>query len=366
MKEAGLLQYKDALKEKAISNSSPIRIGNKGEDIDLEYFGDVLDPYRIDIGKILGSKAIRREMDKTQVFYNPGNSHIRNRMSHTLEVVNISTTISDVLGLNTNLCEAIALGHDIGHGPTGHLFESVVKEELKIEFLHEAFSAITAIFIERNGAGLNLTKETIEGILKHSYTTGELFVSDESSNESNIVMHSDKIAFLFSDINDFKRLDFLLPEKDLSLIDKLSPGNQKQRVSACVGALIKESAENGGVLFKNSQIAQNFQKIKEVMYKNYAKLDNNILKESLKAVLNSVGEISELNKYDPVLVTALMTDKELDILLNKIISSKRINLTDLRDFGVYEIIDTGFLEGKTYQGLEMELRQKLEECNQKQ
>jgi dGTPase len=131
--------------------------------------------YRVDIDKILNSKANRRLPYKTQVFSQPVNKHIRTRKSHTEEVYTLSQFISDSLGLNSDLCCAIAAGHDLGHFPYGHTteqkFTQILRESSKnnvTELDHSLMGLIIVNNVERKGFGLNLTYETMEGILNHS------------------------------------------------------------------------------------------------------------------------------------------------------------------------------------------------------
>lgn len=363
MKYPNLLKYKDALKSHAYfidpDNIKRISVNKKIlDDYELNLYSETVDPFILDQIKILNSKSLRRESSKTQVFYSPDNPHIRTRMSHTHEVESVSSIISHILGLNIELTRSIAFGHDIGHGPTGHLFEQAAKES-GIKFRHEVFSAIIAVFIEGLGLGLNLTQETINGILDHSRGAGDLKTNRNSPNENNVVMYSDKIAYIFSDINDLERLKWL-SSKDIKIINSYFPGYHRERVGTCITALIEESAKKGKISFENSEIAQKFLAVKKIMYQHYDKLDHNILNKTLKDSFDHIRGIKELKKYDPILIVALMTDKELHVLLNKIIASQKINIDDLKDFGVYEIIKSGFLEGATYQKLEAELHRKLQ------
>ncbi|MFA6361435.1 MAG: HD domain-containing protein [Candidatus Shapirobacteria bacterium] len=358
-----LLEYKNALSHKKFDfkNSPIIRLSNK-KDLPDQYVTDfegIVDPFIIDQVKIADSKAYRRLGSKTQVVFYPENPHIRVRSTHTVEVGNPAMMASDILGLNTHLVKAICDGHDMGHAPAGHMFETVSKE-FGTEFRHEIFSAIIAIFIEKQGGGLNLTKQTIEGILNHSRGAGELTTGSQI-DEYNLAMYSDKIAYIFSDINDLQRINKLSTE-DLVKIDSIFPcdpkvyNDQQSKINLCINALVKESAEKGFVCFKDSEVAKNFIALKKYMYMHYAKLDSNLLREIIRSVIK---EVSTIKGYDPILLTALMTDRELKILYEKIISSKTINIDDIIGFGVGEIIKTGALENQTYKNLNLKLKQKL-------
>lgn len=357
-----LLDYKGALSHKKFEfKKSPIiRLSGKQDlpDQQVVEFEGIVDPFIIDQVKIADSRAYRRLGSKTQVIFYPDNPHIRVRSTHTVEVGNPAMISSDILGLNTNLVKAICDGHDIGHAPTGHMFETV-SQEFGINFKHEVFSAIIAVFIEREGGGLNLTRQAIEGILNHSRGAGELSIS--KTDEYNLAMYSDKIAYLFSDINDLQRINKLSPE-DLIKINSLFPcdpnfyNDQQSKINLCISALVKESANKGYISFQDSEVAKNFMELKKYMYVKYKELASPLLKEIVKAVIT---EISKIKDYDPILITALITDRELKILYEKIISSKTINMDDINSLGVGEIIKSGALDNQTYNKLNLKLQKKL-------
>ncbi len=127
--------------------------------------------YGLDVDRILHSKAYTRYIDKTQVFYLINNDHITHRVLHVQLVSKVARTIGRFLGLNEDLIEAIALGHDIGHPPFGHDGESMLSK-LCVEqglpaFQHNVQSVLFLDRIEKNGTGWNLTLQTLYGILSH-------------------------------------------------------------------------------------------------------------------------------------------------------------------------------------------------------
>jgi len=148
--------------------------------------------YQRDRDRILHSKAFRRLKHKTQVFFSPFDDHFRTRMTHTLEVSQIARTIARALELNEDLTEAIALGHDLGHTPFGHSGERVLNAIMPCGYKHNEQSVRVVEHIE----DLNLTKETIDGILNHSYDCMPNTV------EGQVVRLSDKIAYVNHDIQD--------------------------------------------------------------------------------------------------------------------------------------------------------------------
>lgn len=157
--------------------------------------------FQRDRDRIVHSKAFRRLMHKTQVFLSPEGDHYRTRLTHTLEVAQISRTISRALGLNEDLTEAIALGHDLGHTPFGHNGEAVLNEIHPGGFHHNEQSIRVVDRLEkRHGRrGLNLTWEVRDGILGHTgnHIPGTL--------EGQVVRISDRIAYINHDIDDALR-----------------------------------------------------------------------------------------------------------------------------------------------------------------
>ncbi|GAF88178.1 unnamed protein product, partial [marine sediment metagenome] len=124
--------------------------------------------FQRDRDRIIHSKAFRRLKHKTQVFIAPLGDHYVTRLTHTLEVSQIARTISRALNLNEDLTEAIALGHDLGHTPFGHVGEQVLNELYPHGFRHNEQSLRVVDLLEKNGQGLNLTWEVRDGILNHS------------------------------------------------------------------------------------------------------------------------------------------------------------------------------------------------------
>jgi len=171
-------------------------------------------PFERDRERIIHSTAFRRLQYKTQVFVNHEGDHYRTRMSHTLEVATVSRTIAQTLRLNTDLAEAIALAHDLGHTPFGHTGEEVLNELTQDigGFEHNRQSLRVVEYLEikyPNFPGLNLTYETREGIIKHSTRydqPGEknLFTEREvlPTLEAQIVNVADELAYTAHDIDD--------------------------------------------------------------------------------------------------------------------------------------------------------------------
>lgn len=171
---------------------------------------DIRPVFQRDRDRILHSKSFRRLKDKTQVFLTPAGDHYRTRLTHTLEVSQNARTIAKALGLNEELVEAIALGHDLGHTPFGHAGERALNRVCPYGFDHAEQSVRTVDILEKDGQGLNLTFEVRDGIRNHQ-TSGS-----PATLEGRIVRYSDKIAYIHHDMDDAVRAG-ILTEKDVPM-----------------------------------------------------------------------------------------------------------------------------------------------------
>lgn len=198
---------------------------------------DIRPEYQRDRDRILHCKAFRRLKHKTQVFLAPEGDHYRTRLTHTLEVSQIARTIARALQMNENLTEAIALGHDLGHTPFGHSGEKILDALCPDGFAHYQQSVRVVELLEKDGKGLNLTKEVRDGILNHR-TSGS-----PSTLEGCIVRLSDKIAYINHDIDDairgkiFKETD--IPECYTSLLGH----SVRERLNTMIHDIIESSRE---------------------------------------------------------------------------------------------------------------------------
>ena len=129
---------------------------------------DMRTDFQRDRDRIIHCKSFRRLKYKTQVFLSPVGDHYRTRLTHTLEVAQVARTLARCLQLNEDLTEAIALGHDLGHTPFGHIGENTLNKRMPGGFRHNEQSLRMVERLEREGAGLNLCQETRDGILCHS------------------------------------------------------------------------------------------------------------------------------------------------------------------------------------------------------
>jgi len=247
--------------------------------------------YMVDRDRIIHSKSFRRLKHKTQVYIKTSSDHYRTRLTHTLEVAQIARTIGKGIGLNEDLIEAIALGHDIGHVAFAHNGEEVLNELLPNGFKHNINSIRVLTKIERQGKGLNLTEEVLDGILYHSGFSSKDDIA--STLEGQVVKYSDKIAYVNHDIDDSIRAG-LLNEKDIpkDILDVLGYSHSKRidtLVKDCIYSTI-DNIKNGNkrvVLSERIELA--LQKLRNFMFENIYRGD--ILKverDKAKFVLRQV------------------------------------------------------------------------------
>ncbi len=194
--------------------------------------------YQRDRDRIIHSKSFRRLMHKTQVFLAPEGDHFRTRLTHTIEVSQIARTIARGCGLNEDLVEAIAMGHDLGHTPFGHNGEAVLNQVYSRGFRHNEQSLRVVDVLESGGSdrrGLNLTQEVRDGILNHTGST------DPFTLEGQVVKISDRIAYINHDIDDAIRSGVItvddLPEESLRILGR----THKQRIDTLVQDMIQHT-----------------------------------------------------------------------------------------------------------------------------
>ena len=210
---------------------------------------DVRTEYQRDRDRIIHSKAFRRLKHKTQVFIAPLGDHYVTRLTHTLEVSQIARTIARALNLNEDLAEAIALGHDLGHTPFGHIGEDELDRILPDGFRHSQQSLNIVERIEREGRGLNLTWEVRQGILMHSKPRGDFLAAldNDLTLEAQIVRISDAVAYINHDLADAFRAGILSDEDLPGSVAATLGTRHSQRIDTIVCDIIDHSYHVSGI-----------------------------------------------------------------------------------------------------------------------
>jgi dGTPase len=224
----------------------------------------VRNEFQRDRDRIIHAKAFRRLMHKTQVFISPDGDHFRTRLTHTLEMMQVSRTIARSLGLNEDLAEAVALGHDLGHTPFGHTGEEALARVLAPHgrsFRHNEHSLRVVDVLEKNGKGLNLTYEVRDGILNH---TGKGY---PATKESEIVRIADRIAYVNHDVDDALRAGVIswddLPKEPLRVLgDRMSV-----RIDTMVRDMILTSKERGKIAL-SERVYEALMQLRTWLFKN--------------------------------------------------------------------------------------------------
>jgi dGTPase len=205
---AGIRERQEALEREVLSERATLSVDSKGRERD-EAPDAIRTAFQRDRDRIVHAKSFRRLKHKTQVFIAPEGDHYRVRLTHTLEVAQIARTVARALRLNEDLTEAIALGHDLGHTPFGHLGEEALSPFLGRTFRHSEQSLRVVDHLEADGRGLNLTWEVRDGILNHPWS-----MPMPATPEAQVVRLADRVGYVNHDIDDAIRAG-LLSEGDL-------------------------------------------------------------------------------------------------------------------------------------------------------
>jgi len=198
--------------------------------------------YQRDRDRIVHCKAFRRLKHKTQVFLAPIGDHYRVRLTHTLEVAQVARTIARALRLNEDLTEAIALGHDLGHTPFGHIGEGILSKALGRRFKHAEQSLRVVEVLEYRGRGLNLTWEVRDGIVNHTWSQPE-----PATLEAKVVRFADRIAYVNHDVDDAVRAGVIgwsdVPEEVSSVLGR----SHGDRIASLVTGVVEQSRGTSAV-----------------------------------------------------------------------------------------------------------------------
>ena len=221
-------------------------------------------PFQRDRDRIVHCKAFRRLKHKTQVFVSQSGDHYRTRLTHTLEVTQVSRTVARALALNEDLVEAIGLGHDLGHPPFGHVGEEALdrclRERFGVTFRHHEHSLRVVDSLERDGKGLNLTGPVRDGIVSHSGRA-----APPATLEGKIVRLVDRVAYINHDIDDALRAGVIsaadLPADAIAILGDSGP----RRIDRLVHDLVEQS-ERAGDIAQGERIGGAMSQLREFMF----------------------------------------------------------------------------------------------------
>lgn len=287
--QQNMYRHEKGLSKYASFSQNAIRLKPEKEDIRPSYFHD--------IDRIIYSLSYTRYIDKTQVFSLKENDHISKRIIHVQFVSKIAKTIGRALGLNEDLIEAIALGHDLGHVPFGHVGESILNRiSLKYDqtyFNHNVQSVRQLMNIENHGKGLNITIQVLDGILCHNgeflsgkympkEKTKETFLEDYQNTYKNenackhlipmtlegcVVRISDIVGYIGRDIEDAILLGVIQPEQLPSEITDILGKTNREIINTIVKDIIDNSLEKPYILLSD-KVFDALKKLKQFNYKN--------------------------------------------------------------------------------------------------
>lgn len=333
------------LSKYASLSSDVIRFEEIEEDIRPAYFRDV--------DRIIYSLSYTRYGDKTQVFSNLENDHISKRMTHVQLVSKIARTISRALNLNEDLAEAIALGHDIGHVPFGHTGERILNkislEKNNTYFNHNVQSVRTLMNVEKNGLGINLCVQVLDGILchngefvKHEYypsnKTKEQFLEQYNNCYTNksviktlrpmtlegcVVRISDIIGYIGRDIEDALDLG-VLDAKDLpkNITDIFGKDN-RNIVNTVVSDIIENSLDKPYIKMSD-KVYEALVELKQFNYDNiYSKANTKEEEQNFELIFRTLYDI-----YEYQITNNLKESKIFTIFLDKM-DSKYLEETSI-------------------------------------
>ena len=237
--------------------------------------------FQRDRDRIIYSNSFKRLKNKTQVFFSPSGDHYVTRLTHTYDVSQISRSIARVLALNEDLTEAIALGHDLGHTPFGHVGERVLNKLSSCGFHHNEQSLRVVDYLEKEGRGLNLTYEVRNGIVEHK-STGK-----PTTLEGAAVSLADRIAYINHDIEDAIRAGILkdsdLPASSVRVLGKIT----KERINTAIRD-IYENSYGKNVVRMSDEVMNATNELRSFMFQRVYELANKSIQDRAERMLSQL------------------------------------------------------------------------------
>jgi len=274
------------------------------EEKEEEKYPDIRPPFFRDVDRIVHSKAYARYIDKTQVFFEVNNANITHRSLHVILVSRVSRQIGRTLRLNLDLIEAIALGHDVGHSPYGHLGEQILNEISKKydlgNFNHNAQGIRWLSYLEKRlpkepAKGLNLTLQTLDGVLCHDGEVDERELKPMKKNGKNWKIHlmeyedcanqnklkripmsyegvavrfADAISYIGRDVEDAILLKFIKRKEIPEICKKVLGDTNRQIMTTLIMDLLNYSLDNDTIGYSEEV----FEALKDLKNFNYEKI----------------------------------------------------------------------------------------------
>jgi dGTPase len=242
-------ERQEDLERQILAERATLSAESKGRERD-----EPLDPMRTafqrDRDRIVHSKAFRRLKHKTQVFIAPEGDHYRVRLTHTLEVAQVARTAARALQLNEDLTEAIALGHDLGHTPFGHLGEKALTPFLGRPFRHSEQSLRVVDHLEGDGSGLNLSWEVRDGIVNHTWS-----MPMPSTLEGQVARFADRLAYVNHDVDDAIRAGLLDPADLPEEVVRVLGPTHARRVDTLVTDIVDSSKDRPEVRMSSETLS---------------------------------------------------------------------------------------------------------------
>lgn len=329
------LRYETLLSEYACRDTDAIRFEEDEEDLRPNYFHD--------IDRIIHSLSYTRYLDKTQVFSRSGNDHVSKRITHVQLVSKVARTIGRALALNEDLIEAIALGHDIGHTPLGHIGESLLNEislrELGEAFAHNIQSVRHLMIVEKGGKGLNLCVQVYDGIMCHNgemlsskyepvRKTKEEFLNQFSDSyydikksnknhpmtlEGCVVRISDIIGYIGRDIEDAIMIGMIQREDIPKKITDVLGSTNRDIVNTIILDIIKNSM-NKPYIKMSDEVYEALFALKKFNYqtiysKSMTSEEIDYYREGMNAIFSQYLSDIENNQQDSIIYRIFLNDQ---------------------------------------------------------
>lgn len=288
--------------------------------------------FQRDRDRIIHSKAFRRLMHKTQVFLAPEGDHYRTRLTHTIEVSQIARTIARGAGLNEDLTEAIAMGHDLGHTPFGHSGEAVLNEIYPKGFKHNVQSLRVVDVLDSgnsNRRGMNLTYEVRDGILNH---TGKQM---PVTAEGQVVKTSDRIAYINHDIDDAIRSGIITTEDLPKECIRILGDTHKKRIDVLVRDMIENSVERPTAQLSEEK-ADAMNELRAYMFKNVYHNQRVKRAEDISQVRNIITSLYQYFVENPEALPEDLAAMRSEYSVEELAKDHVAGMTDRYAINLYE------------------------------